>query len=237
MKDRLQTILNLEKLSAAQLASLLSIQRSTLSNLMSGRNNPSYDFILAVMTKLPNLNVEWLLRGEGQPYKNPGNNLRGERLNDTKTEDTKDSPSMRQENTKNTTETENGELSIFDTKENIQYESGNLFGIPEDEKQETAASDDLPENIMEDFPSEEEIQPYHPYPPLEHNELAERVKAMQQPVKKEVKEKIAPVEPPENPKFEENLPPTRQILPEKPARMPIKVLVLYSDGSFDSFEK
>lgn len=82
MKERLQTILNLEKLSAAQMASLLMIQRSTLSNLLSGRNNPSYDFILAIMTKLPNLNIEWLLRGEGRPYKNPDLNFKGERLDD-----------------------------------------------------------------------------------------------------------------------------------------------------------
>ena len=85
MKERLQTILNLEKLSAAQMAALLMIQRSTLSNLLSGRNNPSYDFILAIMTKLPNLNIEWLLRGEGRPYKNPDLNFRGERLIDTNT--------------------------------------------------------------------------------------------------------------------------------------------------------
>ena len=77
MKERLQTILNLEKLTAAQLAALLNIQRSTLSNLMGGRNKPSYDFILAIMTKLPNLNTEWLLKGEGQPYKNPELKLQG----------------------------------------------------------------------------------------------------------------------------------------------------------------
>ena len=82
MKERLQTILNLENLPAAQLSALLDIQRSTLSNLMSGRNNPSYDFIVAIMTKLPNLNVEWLLKGIGQPYKNPEKNFRGMSLND-----------------------------------------------------------------------------------------------------------------------------------------------------------
>ena len=85
MKERLQTILNLERLTAAQLATLLGIQRSTLSNLMSGRNNPSYDFILSVLTKLPNLNIEWLLTGVGQPYRNSEKNFRGESLSDSMT--------------------------------------------------------------------------------------------------------------------------------------------------------
>ena len=94
MKERLQTILSLENISAAQLASLLGIQRSTLSNLMSGRNKPSYDLILAILTKLPNLNLDWLLKGEGQPYRNSGLNLRGMRLNNTNIKDEKNTTSM-----------------------------------------------------------------------------------------------------------------------------------------------
>ena len=131
MKERLQTILNLEKLSAAQMASLLMIQRSTLSNLLSGRNNPSYDFILAIMTKLPNLNIEWLLRGEGRPYKNPDLNFKGERLDDAII--------SRQNNTKAQDTNPLLILSQSDTIEEPQYENGNLFGFS-----------DLPQ---EDFPA------------------------------------------------------------------------------------
>lgn len=78
MKDRLQTILNLEKLTASQLASLLDIQRSTLSNILGGRNKPSFELIRGILTKLPNLNIEWLLDGIGQPYKDSEKNFRGE---------------------------------------------------------------------------------------------------------------------------------------------------------------
>ena len=109
MKERLQTILSLEKLTAAQMAALLMIQRSTLSNLLSGRNNPSYDFILAIMTKLPNLNIEWLLRGEGRPYKNPDLNFKGERLEDTN--------ELRQNDTKDENENPHPILGHIDTPE------------------------------------------------------------------------------------------------------------------------
>ena len=169
MKERLQTILNLEKLSAAQMASLLMIQRSTLSNLLSGRNNPSYDFILAIMTKLPNLNIEWLLRGEGRPYKNPDLNFKGERLDDAIV--------SRQNNTKIQDTNPLPILSQSDTIEEPQYENGNLFGFSD------LPQEDFPDETVGDFPPEEENQAYHPYPALEEGELERRVNAMKQPEK------------------------------------------------------
>ncbi|MBR5073897.1 MAG: helix-turn-helix domain-containing protein [Bacteroidales bacterium] len=223
MKERLQTILNLEKLSAAQLAALLMIQRSTLSNLLSGRNNPSYDFILAIMTKLPNLNIEWLLRGEGRPYKNPDLNFKGERLDDANI--------LRQKDTKVEDASPNPILSQLDTEEEPQYENGNLFGFSD------LPQEDFPEETEGDLPPEEEKPAYHPYPALEDGELERRVNAMQKPVAEEVKPKIPASEPAENPIIEENPTPIRQkTAPSKPSE-PVKVILLYSDGTFESFEK
>ncbi|MDD2242265.1 MAG: helix-turn-helix transcriptional regulator [Bacteroidales bacterium] len=87
MKDRFQTILNLEKISAAQLSAILGIQRSTLSNILGGRNNPSYEVIHGLLTKLPNLNIDWLLTGEGQPYRNMLKNFRGDVISKEKNEE------------------------------------------------------------------------------------------------------------------------------------------------------
>ena len=223
MKERLQTILNLEKLSAAQMASLLMIQRSTLSNLLSGRNNPSYDFILAIMTKLPNLNIEWLLRGEGRPYKNPDLNFKGERLDDAIV--------SRQNNTKIQDTNPLPILSQSDTIEEPQYENGNLFGFSD------LPQEDFPDETTGDFPPEEEKQAYHPYPALEEGELERRVNAMKQPEKEEIKPEIAAPEPPENPKIDENPAPTGQKIVSDKASSPVKVILLYSDGTFESFEK
>ena len=205
------------------MAALLMIQRSTLSNLLSGRNNPSYDFILAIMTKLPNLNIEWLLRGEGRPYKNPDLNFRGERLTDTNT--------LRQIDANRKDDSPNPILSQLDTEEEPQYENGNLFGFSD------LPQEDFPEETEGDLPSEEENPAYHPYPALEEGELERRVNAMQKPVVEEVKPKITAFEPAENPKIEDNSAPTRQkMAPLRPSE-PVKVILLYSDGTFESFEK
>lgn len=98
MKDRLQAIINLEKISAAQLAALLGIQRSTLSNILGGRNNPSFEVIQGLLTKLPNLNIEWFLKGEGKPYKNPDRNFRGEGIPGITSEEISDYPDAQADN-------------------------------------------------------------------------------------------------------------------------------------------
>ncbi|MCI1779735.1 MAG: helix-turn-helix transcriptional regulator [Bacteroidales bacterium] len=69
MNNRLQQFLELENISPARLADLLGIQRSGISHILSGRNKPSYDFILKLLTKFPSINPEWLITGKGKPYK------------------------------------------------------------------------------------------------------------------------------------------------------------------------
>ncbi len=73
MNRRLQQFLDLENLSPARLADMLGVQRSNISHILSGRNNPSYDFIKAVLTKFPQLSAEWFLTGKGKPYKEMNN--------------------------------------------------------------------------------------------------------------------------------------------------------------------
>ncbi|MBQ6310811.1 MAG: helix-turn-helix transcriptional regulator [Bacteroidales bacterium] len=223
MKDRLQTILNLEKITAAQMAALLMIQRSTLSNLLSGRNNPSYDFILAIMTKLPNLNIEWLLRGEGRPYKNPDLNFKGERLNDT--------TECRQIDAKEGTGDPHLILSQSDTQEEPQYANGNLFGFSD------LPQEDFPEETEGVYPPEEEKAIFHPFPALEAGELERRVNAMQQSEKEDISPENSIPDLSENPINEEKSAPTRQKIVSDKASAPVKVILLYSDGTFESFEK
>ena len=221
MKERLQTILNLERLTAAQLATLLGIQRSTLSNLMSGRNNPSYDFILSVLTKLPNLNIEWLLTGVGQPYRNSEKNFRGESLSDSMT--------LREFNANNQKSEETNVLRNSDAN------SSNLFGFPEEDEQ--------------DFPFEEEKLQYSPFPPLEDGELAQRLKQLEETVNKDIAEEKAPSEPLESGVNEVKRPSIGKKIEAEEVKEEIKemkeekqkslerVILFYSDGSFQSFEK
>ena len=127
MKDRLQAIINLEKISAAQLAALLGIQRSTLSNILGGRNNPSFEVIQGLLTKLPNLNIEWFLKGEGKPYKNPDRNFRGEAIQGSASEEISDYPDAPAENSSDLFGFEQG---VKSEDEEIQIKQTPQFSQP-----------------------------------------------------------------------------------------------------------
>ena len=69
MKDRLQKIIISEGITPAMLADEIGVQRSGISHILSGRNNPSYDFLQKVLVRFPKINAEWLLLGQGSMYK------------------------------------------------------------------------------------------------------------------------------------------------------------------------
>ena len=69
MKDRLLEFLRTENKSSAQLAEEIGVQPSGISHILSGRNNPSLDFILKMLEKYQFLSTDWLLFGKGTMYK------------------------------------------------------------------------------------------------------------------------------------------------------------------------
>lgn len=73
MNERLRQFLAMEGISPARFAEELGIQRSGMSHLLSGRNNPSFEFIQRMMTAYPDVNYEWLILGKGRPYKSDKN--------------------------------------------------------------------------------------------------------------------------------------------------------------------
>ncbi len=66
MINRIQLILKTKNLSPSQFADQISVQRSGVSHILSGRNNPSLDFILKVLKTYPEIDADWLLFGKGQ---------------------------------------------------------------------------------------------------------------------------------------------------------------------------
>tara|TARA_R110000868_G_scaffold29298_1_gene108886 strand:- start:59 stop:442 length:384 start_codon:yes stop_codon:yes gene_type:complete len=62
---RLEKILEFYGLSAAVFADTISVQRSSISHLLSGRNKPSLEFVLKVTSAFPEVNLYWLLNGKG----------------------------------------------------------------------------------------------------------------------------------------------------------------------------
>ena len=69
MKDRILAFLQNENKSYAQFAEEIGVQPSGISHILSGRNNPSLDFVIKMLHKYSNLSAEWLLFGRGPMYK------------------------------------------------------------------------------------------------------------------------------------------------------------------------
>ncbi len=69
MKDQLIKFMTSENITATTLADEIGVQRSSISHILSGRNKPSYDFIIKILNRYNNLNAEWLLTGIGTMYK------------------------------------------------------------------------------------------------------------------------------------------------------------------------
>ncbi len=69
MKDRIIKFLTHENISATKFADEIGVQRSSISHILSGRNNPSYEFILKMLSRYKYLNAEWLITGSGNMVK------------------------------------------------------------------------------------------------------------------------------------------------------------------------
>ncbi len=69
MKERILEFLRAENKSSAQMAEEIGVQPSGISHILSGRNNPSLDFVMKMLEKYPDLSTEWLLFGKGPMYK------------------------------------------------------------------------------------------------------------------------------------------------------------------------
>ena len=73
-KERIERIMKSMNLSARQFAEQIHVRPGTISNMMSGRNNPSLDVMRRIMERYPTLNPEWLILGVGETWRTaPGN--------------------------------------------------------------------------------------------------------------------------------------------------------------------
>lgn len=66
MIDRIQLILKSKNLSSSQFADEIQVQRSSISHILSGRNKPSLDFIMKILSTYSEVNADWLIFGKGQ---------------------------------------------------------------------------------------------------------------------------------------------------------------------------
>ncbi len=62
---RLDKILEYYSISATAFAEKMDFNRSTISHLLSGRNKPSLEFVMKLLQKFPEVEMNWLLSGKG----------------------------------------------------------------------------------------------------------------------------------------------------------------------------
>ena len=72
MINRINLILQAKNITAKQFAEEIGIQPSGMSHIMSGRNNPSLEFVNKVIRRYPEIDANWLLLGKGQMYEQLG---------------------------------------------------------------------------------------------------------------------------------------------------------------------
>lgn len=65
MKDRIAHIMRAKNLKASDFAALLGIQPSAISHILSGRNQPSLDFVKKIKETFPEYNLDWIIFGTG----------------------------------------------------------------------------------------------------------------------------------------------------------------------------
>ncbi|MBL6963399.1 MAG: helix-turn-helix transcriptional regulator [Bacteroidetes bacterium] len=74
LTSRIKDILEMLNLNPSQLADQIGINRSRLSHILTGRNNPSLEIIQGILKQYPQINPDWLLSGQGEFYRE-GNTL------------------------------------------------------------------------------------------------------------------------------------------------------------------
>ena len=67
-RERLIEIMKSEELNSKQLSLELGVSAGTISNILSGRNKPSLDFLQNVANHFPFINPTWLFLGFGDKY-------------------------------------------------------------------------------------------------------------------------------------------------------------------------
>jgi len=65
MEDRIKKFMEYKGITPSELADSIGVQRSNVTHVLHGRNNPSLPFIEKMLECFPELNAEWFMRGKG----------------------------------------------------------------------------------------------------------------------------------------------------------------------------
>jgi|UniRef100_UPI00404926AB transcriptional regulator with XRE-family HTH domain len=63
---RLDKVIDFYGETASSFAEKIGVQRSSISHILSGRNKPSLDFVLKILSVYPEVELYWILNGKGE---------------------------------------------------------------------------------------------------------------------------------------------------------------------------
>ena len=68
MKERILQIMRQEHMTQQEFAKAIEVSPASLSNIFNGKTNPTNNHVSAIHRRFPNVNVNWLMFGEGNMY-------------------------------------------------------------------------------------------------------------------------------------------------------------------------
>ncbi|MGD9928782.1 MAG: helix-turn-helix domain-containing protein [Mangrovibacterium sp.] len=66
MNNRIKRFMDYKGLTSSELADSIGVQRSNVTHVLHGRNNPSFPFISKLLEAYPEIDAKWLIMGEGE---------------------------------------------------------------------------------------------------------------------------------------------------------------------------
>ena len=75
LKNRIIEIMENSGLTPSEFADKIEVQRSAISHITSGRNNPSLEFLIKIKNSFPEIDTDWLIFGIEKEEKIEDKNL------------------------------------------------------------------------------------------------------------------------------------------------------------------
>ena len=70
MKDRIRQLMESQHMTQQVFAQTLGISSASLSSIFTGRTNPTLKHVEAIKHRFPDINLDWLMFGEGSMQQN-----------------------------------------------------------------------------------------------------------------------------------------------------------------------
>lgn len=72
MKDRILYIMKQANMTQQEFAKAIEVSAASLSNIFNGKTNPTSNHVNAIHRRFPEINIGWLMFGEGDVYVSSG---------------------------------------------------------------------------------------------------------------------------------------------------------------------